>query len=121
MQTYQLLNCDDHATYLLKHKRDPALYRPDITHQALLTILDSPLNKAGKLKVNRPGDVRLHACLVATAPVVLPVRHSHVSLGLFPGVQQCWIPHRRLTAFPHGYHPSLRAKHHLHFHHTVIS
>lgn len=33
MQSYQLLNCDDHASYLMKHKKDPALYRPDITHQ----------------------------------------------------------------------------------------
>lgn len=33
LQTYALLNCDDHANYLMKHKRDPALYRPDITHQ----------------------------------------------------------------------------------------
>lgn len=33
-----------------KHKRDPALYRPDIVHQTLLAILDSPLNKAGRLK-----------------------------------------------------------------------
>lgn len=49
-KTYQLLNCDDHATYIMKHKKDPALFRPDICHQALLTILDSPLNKAGKLK-----------------------------------------------------------------------
>lgn len=49
-KTYQLLNCDDHGSYLGKHKKDPALYRPDITHQALLTILDSPLNKAGKVK-----------------------------------------------------------------------
>lgn len=49
-KSYQLLNCDDHANYLMKHKRDPALYRPDITHQALLTILDSPLNKAGRIK-----------------------------------------------------------------------
>ncbi|GBG00270.1 hypothetical protein Rsub_12996 [Raphidocelis subcapitata] len=49
-KSYQLLNCDDHATYLKKHKKDPALYRPDIAHQALLMILDSPLNKAGKLK-----------------------------------------------------------------------
>lgn len=32
-------------------KRDPAEYRPDITHQCLLTLLDSPLNKAGKLQV----------------------------------------------------------------------
>lgn len=45
-----LLNCDDHQNFLLKHKKDPALYRPDICHQALLSILDSPLNKAGKLK-----------------------------------------------------------------------
>lgn len=49
-KTYQLLNSDDHATYLRKHKKDPALYRPDICHQALLMILDSPLNKAGKIK-----------------------------------------------------------------------
>jgi hypothetical protein len=33
MQSYQLLNCDDHANYLMKHKKDPALFRPDITHQ----------------------------------------------------------------------------------------
>ncbi|MCO5570105.1 hypothetical protein L7F22_023821 [Adiantum nelumboides] len=74
-KNYQLLNCDDHANFLRKHKRDPALLRPDIIHQdlfrgkntifaltlymryvlfaivqALLAILDSPLNKAGKLK-----------------------------------------------------------------------
>eukprot|EP00271_Cylindrocystis_brebissonii_P003715 TRINITY_DN14980_c0_g1_i1.p1 TRINITY_DN14980_c0_g1~~TRINITY_DN14980_c0_g1_i1.p1 ORF type:complete len:321 (-),score=76.51 TRINITY_DN14980_c0_g1_i1:970-1932(-) len=48
-KTYQLLNCDDHVGFLKKHKRDPALYRPDILHQALLAILDSPLNKAGRL------------------------------------------------------------------------
>ncbi|KAF5829785.1 pre-rRNA processing protein [Dunaliella salina] len=50
MQVYALLNCDDHANYLKKHKKDPALYRPDICHQALLAILDSPLCKAGKVK-----------------------------------------------------------------------
>lgn len=49
-KTYQILNCDDHANFLRKHKRDPALYRPDIVHQALLAVLDSPLNKAGRLK-----------------------------------------------------------------------
>ncbi|CAI5951162.1 unnamed protein product [Closterium sp. NIES-64] len=48
--TYVLLNCDDHASFLRKHGKDPALYRPDICHQALLAILDSPLNKAGRLK-----------------------------------------------------------------------
>lgn len=48
---YELLNCDDHAHILKKHKREPAECRPDITHQMLLTLLDSPLNKAGKLQV----------------------------------------------------------------------
>lgn len=33
VQAYVLLNCDDHASYLRKHKLDPALYRPDICHQ----------------------------------------------------------------------------------------
>ena len=50
-QGYQLLNCDDHANFLRRHNKDPALYRPDICHQALLAILDSPLTKAGHLKV----------------------------------------------------------------------
>lgn len=48
---YELLNCDDHAHILKKHKREAAECRPDISHQMLLTLLDSPLNKAGKLQV----------------------------------------------------------------------
>ncbi len=32
-QSYSLLNCDDHKNFLMKHKKDPALYRPDICHQ----------------------------------------------------------------------------------------
>lgn len=47
---YYLLNCDDHAGFLRRHDKDPALYRPDICHQALLAILDSPLAKSGRLK-----------------------------------------------------------------------
>ena len=31
--------------------RDIAEARPDITHQCLLTLLDSPINKAGRLQV----------------------------------------------------------------------
>jgi len=46
-----LLNCDDHANFLRKHKKDPADSRPDILHQCMLILLDSPLNKAGKLKL----------------------------------------------------------------------
>eukprot|EP00186_Timspurckia_oligopyrenoides_P000424 CAMPEP_0182442638 /NCGR_PEP_ID=MMETSP1172-20130603/1550_1 /TAXON_ID=708627 /ORGANISM="Timspurckia oligopyrenoides, Strain CCMP3278" /LENGTH=263 /DNA_ID=CAMNT_0024637613 /DNA_START=1 /DNA_END=789 /DNA_ORIENTATION=+ len=48
---YQLLNQDDHQSILARHRRDPAEARPDITHQCLLALMDSPLNKAGKLKV----------------------------------------------------------------------
>lgn len=48
---YQLLNSDDHSRILAKAGVDPAEYRPDITHQTLLALLDSPLNKAGRLQV----------------------------------------------------------------------
>ncbi|KAJ2766209.1 18S rRNA pseudouridine methyltransferase [Coemansia nantahalensis] len=56
---YQLLNCDDHQGILAKMKRDIAESRPDITHQCLLTLLDSPLNKTGRLQVyiHTVGDV----------------------------------------------------------------
>lgn len=49
---YELLNCDDHRELCKKklHK-DPNQFRPDILHQELLALLDSPLNKAGLLRV----------------------------------------------------------------------
>ena len=47
---YALLNCDDHANFIKRHGKQPGDYRPDICHQALLAILDSSLNKAGKVK-----------------------------------------------------------------------
>lgn len=34
---YVLLDCDNHKNFLLKHKRNPADYRPDILHQARRT------------------------------------------------------------------------------------
>lgn len=49
-KTYQILNSEDHSNFLRKNNRNPGDYRPDIVHQALLTILDSPLNKAGKVQ-----------------------------------------------------------------------
>ncbi|CAN6460802.1 unnamed protein product [Victoria cruziana] len=49
-KTYQLLNSDDHVSFFKKHNLDPGAYRPDITHQALLAILDSPLNKSGRVQ-----------------------------------------------------------------------
>lgn len=48
---YALLNCDDHQAVLRRLGREAAHARPDITHQCLLTLLDSPLNKAGLLQV----------------------------------------------------------------------
>ncbi|KAF6062551.1 Ribosomal RNA small subunit methyltransferase NEP1 [Candida albicans] len=48
---FALLNCDDHQGLLRKMGRDIAEARPDITHQCLLTLLDSPINKAGRLQV----------------------------------------------------------------------
>lgn len=51
-KVYELLNCDRHKNHLLKFKRDPNdNARPDITHQCLLMLLDSPLNRAGLLQV----------------------------------------------------------------------
>jgi len=50
-EKYALLNCDDHQRVLAQMGRDIAEARPDITHQCLLTLLDSPLNKAGLLQV----------------------------------------------------------------------
>ena len=48
---YQLLNCDDHKGIHKKFDKDPTLSRPDILHQELMALLDSPLNKAGHLKL----------------------------------------------------------------------
>ncbi len=48
---FQLLNGDDHRSVLGKHGRDPAECRPDIAHQELMALFDSPLNKAKQLKV----------------------------------------------------------------------
>lgn len=48
---FELLNCDDHAKIMRKHNRDPGSCRPDIVHQCLLMLFDSPLNRAGLLQV----------------------------------------------------------------------
>jgi len=48
---YRLMSSDEHVNLIRKHKRDPADCRPDIVHQSLMALMDSPLNKAGLLKV----------------------------------------------------------------------
>ena len=48
---YALLNGDEHYRFLGKYGKDFADYRPDIPHQILMTLLDSPLNRAGLLQL----------------------------------------------------------------------
>lgn len=50
-KTFELMNCDDHKNILRKNDRDIGGARPDITHQCLLMLMDSPLNRAGLLHV----------------------------------------------------------------------
>lgn len=47
----ELLNADDHLAYLRRKQRDVSEARPDIAHQCLLNLLDSPLCKAGLLQI----------------------------------------------------------------------
>ncbi|VDO01577.1 unnamed protein product [Rodentolepis nana] len=48
---YQLLNPDKHKDRIVRAGRDVATVRPDITHQCLLMLMDSPLNRMGLLQV----------------------------------------------------------------------
>ncbi|KAL2356221.1 Alpha/beta knot methyltransferase [Cryomyces antarcticus] len=50
-EKFSLLNSDEHIGVMRKMNRDISDARPDITHQCLLTLLDSPVNKAGKLQI----------------------------------------------------------------------
>ncbi|OTF80080.1 ribosomal RNA small subunit methyltransferase NEP1-like protein [Euroglyphus maynei] len=50
-QKFELLNTDDHQNLMKKFKKDPMFCRPDILHQCLLMLFDSPLNRAGLLQV----------------------------------------------------------------------
>jgi len=49
---FGILNVDDHSTVLKRSGRDFSTARPDILHQCLLMLLDSPLNRAGFLQVS---------------------------------------------------------------------
>ncbi|CCW64647.1 unnamed protein product [Phytomonas sp. EM1] len=47
---FELLS-ERHRAYHARHQQDPAEWRPDVVHQCLLHLQDSPLNRAGKLEV----------------------------------------------------------------------
>lgn len=48
---FELLCADSHAKLLKKNNKIATEYRPDILHRSLLALLDSPLNKAGRLRI----------------------------------------------------------------------
>ena len=48
---FGILNVDEHSGILKRQGREFSSARPDITHQCLLMLLDSPLNRAGLLQV----------------------------------------------------------------------
>mmetsp|Transcript_7846 Transcript_7846/g.13663 ORF Transcript_7846/g.13663 Transcript_7846/m.13663 type:complete len:245 (-) Transcript_7846:27-761(-) len=50
-ERYELLNVDDHLRLMQRKKRDLSEARSDVTHQCLMNLLDSPLNKAGLLQI----------------------------------------------------------------------
>ena len=50
-KTPQILNCDDHYKIIKSMKKKLEEFRPDIIHQCLLNLFDSPLNKVGLLQV----------------------------------------------------------------------
>ena len=47
----EIINGDDHIKIIRSMKKSPEEFRPDITHQCLLSLFDSPLNKMGSLQV----------------------------------------------------------------------
>ena len=59
---FGLLNVDEHVGILRKLNKDFSQARPDITHQCLLMLLDSPLNRAGLLQVC---ETRFGTCVVS--------------------------------------------------------
>jgi len=50
-KSFELLNPDEHSHILRKNGREIGNCRPDISHQCLLMLFDSPLNRAGLLQV----------------------------------------------------------------------
>ena len=105
---YELLNCDDHRDLLRKNKKDHKEFRPDIAHQELLALIDSPLNKAGKLKVFMRTNKNV---LVELNPAVriprtykrfsgLMVSWAHTHTHIYPRISQgVWSTYKTVKIF----------------------
>ena len=66
LQTYQLLNCDDHANFLKRNKKNPAAYRPDITHQ--VSRCSAVSSFLLQLKHQAAGHCATHSSPVSSSP-----------------------------------------------------
>ncbi|EAN87811.1 hypothetical protein C3747_168g47 [Trypanosoma cruzi] len=94
---FELLS-EKHRQYHARNKQDPAEWRPDVVHQALLHLMDSPLNRAGLLQVflrtkkgvviavdprlRVPRHIRLFEKMMVACLYKMKVRaaHGHISL-----------------------------------------
>ena len=47
----EIINSDDHMNLIKKMNKSYEDYRPDVLHQCLLNLFESPLNKSGMLQV----------------------------------------------------------------------
>ena len=101
---FELLNCDEHPGLQKKMGRDPAASRPDITHQLLLALLDSPLNKAGMLQVYIETTKNV---LIEVSPATRIPR----TFKRFAGLMGACTAHNRVRGAPNTYRSaSLRAQ-----------
>lgn len=48
---FELLSMEEHYWLIKKKQKSPESFRPDIVHQALLALLDSPLGKVKKIQI----------------------------------------------------------------------
>jgi rRNA small subunit pseudouridine methyltransferase Nep1 len=81
----ELINCDDHQRTIKGLGKKYEDFRPDITHQCLLSLMDSPLNKAGMLQVFIRTDKKV---LIEISPHMRVPRTYKRFAGLFAQLLQ---------------------------------
>jgi rRNA small subunit pseudouridine methyltransferase Nep1 len=112
---YQLLNVDDHQGLLRRAHRPVENARPDVLHQTLMALLDSPLNKVGMLQVfitTHKGDlirvhpsVRIPRTFKRFCGLMVQLLHKHVIRSV-DGPEKLFemIPNPVLKHLPVGSH-----------------